>query len=154
MSGCHAASGAKGAHGSDAKRSKKSRRAWPRRLLVEMALCGSPFDEVAALSILALCRHELEPHPLVNSSAQEATHRMRQPARDSHEFFQRSAVRPPQQAQDLGCLAALAGTGGGFGLFGGLWLSGRGSAELAFPISGSMCRLASRFALQLSASIL
>src|SRR6516225_6801253 len=43
---------------------KESRRAWPRRPLVEMALCGSPFDGVAALPVVALGGHELELHPL------------------------------------------------------------------------------------------
>jgi hypothetical protein len=31
--------------------------------------------------------------------------------------FSEAPFRPPQQAQDFGCLAALAGTGGGLGLF-------------------------------------
>ena len=78
------------------KRTKKSRRAWPRRLHVEMALCGSPLDAVAALPVLALRGHELELNPLGDRAAEVATDRMRQPAGSSHWLFQRSAVRPPQ----------------------------------------------------------
>ena len=72
----------------------------------------SALDGVAALPVLALRGHDLKLHPLGDRAAEVSTDRMRQPARGCHEFFQRSAVRLPQQAQDLGCLTALAGTGG------------------------------------------
>lgn len=45
---------------------------------------------------------------------------MRQPARGFHELFQGSSIRPPQQAQDPGCLTALTGPVGRLGLFSGL----------------------------------
>jgi hypothetical protein len=129
---------------SDLKANREKPPRMARRLFVWMGCASLPLDGVAVLPVFAFRGHELELHPLRDRAAEVPSHRMRQPAGSFHWLFQRSAIRPPQQAQDLGCLTTLAGAGGGFGLFGGLlafgptfgragllsrlWLAGRNTA--------------------------
>jgi hypothetical protein len=82
--------------------------------------------------VLFLGGHEIQSHSLRDRPAQEFMDGMRQPARGFHELFQGSPIRPPQQAQDPGCLTALTGPVGRLGLFSGLLAFGPRFGELAF----------------------
>src|SRR6266851_3435586 len=90
------------------------------------------FDRVGALSVLALGGGDDQPPFLAYRAGQEAADRMRKPACGFHQFLRSGAAGPFQQVEDLGGLAAVAGSFGlgnlGLGAALGRFLCGRGLA--------------------------
>lgn len=90
----------------DAAEDKKSRRPEGQRLGTTGPLLPERVDPVPGIGLRTL---DLEAHLLAQRPAQKPTDGMRLPARGFHELSECSAFLPPQQGQDLGCLATLAG---------------------------------------------
>ena len=78
------------------------------RVVIERRVSG--FDGVSALAILGLGGRHSQSHLLADRTGQKAAQGMRLPARKFHQSFEGCPARPFQQVQDLGRLAAVAGS--------------------------------------------
>src|SRR5205085_12185829 len=70
----------------------------------------SALYSIATLPVLTLGGRDGQPHLLADRARQKTANAVRLPGRSFHQFLQRGSVRPFQQVQDLGGLAAVAGT--------------------------------------------
>ena len=108
--------------------------------------CASlPWDGIAALPVLALREHELEPHPLGHNSAQESTDRMRQ---QPVAFMSSFSEAPPGRLSRLRTLIDLLPSRAlavGLACLAAFSLLGRRSAELAFFPDLGLPRATGRF---------
>src|ERR1700674_345590 len=66
---------------------------------------GSDLDGIVALTVLTLCRRDLQPHLLADGARKDPADAVGLPAGSLHQFLQRGPVRLFQQVEDLGCLA-------------------------------------------------
>ena len=72
--------------------------------------CGSGFDGVAALTVVAVGRSDGQPHLLSDCSREKAAQRMRLPAGRFDQLLRCGAARSLQHVHNLGRFAALAHT--------------------------------------------
>src|SRR5260370_38725149 len=80
---------------------------WNPAARAKQELRESGFQRVGALPVLSLRGRHVQPHLLTEGPADEASYGMRLPARSFHHFLEGGSVRPFQQIDHLGCLAAL-----------------------------------------------
>ena len=129
----------------DAAQNKKSRRPEGQRLGTTGPLFPERVDSVPGVGHRTL---DLEAHLLPQGSAQEPADAVRLPSRGLHELSECSAFLPPEQGENLGCLAALARRFGFFGR-GGLGfllrlgvavLGGCAALRRALPAGGPFLR--------------